>query len=335
MPRDRHRCCGAAALPFTIWVAAAFYVTACGGAPQPMESDGVGSVTSDIVTAAVASQLDAGGHFRLSRTPPDKSGEITAEAAERLGAAFLQQLGPMIRGTLEKDHGGAIDVKSVAVCGRTIYASSPYERVDPQVSATATGRVYDRIFGPWWLVTFCGKGKAQVALAVSSYATDLSIDQDGQLSMPPIGGEWFRWEGIPMAAAGEFPSSPEHAVQMAATMTGQRISTLPEFIAPSPLFGNPFHGRWRLGLNGPGVFRLTDNGAQRVAAQAYIGYPPGRSAVATAYLPSTDQPDGQAFKYQVNAVIGQPAGPAEYAPGFVRRRPEVPVKFVAVTRTSR
>ena len=316
----------------SVLVSAAVYVCACS---EPRSTSPDGTVGADLVTAAVASQLDASGHFRLPRVSPGRSGELTASRAELLGTAFLHQLGPMIQGSLEGDHGGPINVKALSVCGRTLYASTAYEPVDSQVSANAMGRVYERIFGPWWLVTFCDRGgELQVGLAVSAYATDLRIEADGQLNLPLIGGEWFHWEGIPKAAAGEWPASPEHAVQMAAKLTGRRVATLPEFIAPGITGGSPFHGHWRMGLDGSAEYRRVDTGAQVRAEDSYIGNAPGAIAPA-AFLPTPEQPEGKVFRYRTNAVIGAPAQPPEYAASYVRRRSDVPVDFVPVTRPTK
>src|SRR5437762_784438 len=230
----------------------AFAVLACSltcerrGSLAPPSPAELPRITSPVVGPPAAALQD-NGELRLNTpTPltPDRS-EIGEARARELAQAFIATHGRGFQSSLEADHGGSIDLAALHLCGRVWYANAAFAPLPAVVPDP-----WQRHYGPWWLLTFCGAGeRPQVSLAVSAYATEMTI-KSGRLVYPHVFAEEFEVLGIPATLAAGLPPSPERAVERAATVTGVRVAGVPELIAAPP--GEfPQSARWRLRLERP------------------------------------------------------------------------------------
>jgi hypothetical protein len=286
------------------------------------------------VAGAAAAQLDAADHFILTAPTPPIAGppQITQDQAVRLAAAFLPQFGPMVKGGLEREHGGSIDLNTLTSCRRTLYARSPYVPLDANLVATnAELPIIQRNYGPFWVVPFCSaSGGLTVLIAVSAYSTDLSIN-NGTIVMPRIGGAWFAWQGVPLRRISELAVGPEEAAVLAAALTGRHVNAVPELLLPARGEGFPFDARWQVRLDGATSVILASKAA-RETSELYIGYRPEKET-STIDVPAATQPDGDSFRYRTNMVLGQPRpATVEWASGSIKRDTTAPLTFEVVRR---
>jgi hypothetical protein len=288
------------------------------------------------VTGAAAAQVGPDGLFQLT-APTSRSGqpEITEARARELARAFIRTFAEQLSPTMQSDHGGPIDMASLVPCGRVYYAESAFEPLPLEVP-----RMYHRVYGSWWLVTFCGPGNVrQVSLAVSALATDLGIRADGLLAYPPeSGGAFVHPLGIPRR---EFhralPVEPERAVELVARLTGRRVAEPPRLITPGPHY-YPQTARWRLALDARArVPVATGAGGQaiREVAEAYNGVtlfavPPTTAVAAPA------QPEAVEFSWRPPFRPGMTDQEFDARPRYTsraRRRADMPIVFEPVTTT--
>jgi hypothetical protein len=213
------------------------------------------------VTGDAASSLTLQGGIGLPGPLALPYPQISEEQAVELADTFRKVHLPGILPAIEKERRAGIDPSQLHSCGRTFYAEPSVE----PLPATVTPAIR-RAYGPWWLVTLCGKaGSPEVSIAVSAFATDLSI-RNGLLVYPPDGGEFFHPLGIPIDRSDGIPGPPEDAIAQLADRTGLRINQLPHLVfLPRTL---PQRGYWRLMLEAPGEFNTTD----RVTRQSEIVY---------------------------------------------------------------
>ena len=308
----------------------AFVISGCLGASEDANPPELTpSLMASLVTDAAAANLDASGHFRLQASSRGGPRQLSQQEAEALAAIWPAQFGPWIQPALEKEHGGPIALSGLRVCGRTLYAASPFQPIDLTL-AEPTAAPAQRVFGPWWLVALCNaSGIPELSLGVSAYATDLTI-KDGHIVLPVIGGEWFSPEGVPIGADNDFILSPERAVERMATKTNRKIREVPQLVVPLRPQGFPNHPRWKLLLDSKATVQTKPNNQVREEDQLYIGRrPTDRSNTLAVAAPS--QPDEVTVSYVANAKIGAPRGPIEYKQIHVRRIADLPVAFDSIT----
>jgi hypothetical protein len=284
---------------------------------------------ASLVTGAAAANLDASGHFRLQGPSGAGPRQLSRREAEALAAIWPVQFGPWIQPALEKEHGGPITFSDLRVCGKALYAGSPFEPIDLAV-AEPTAAPAQRVFGPWWLATLCNvSGVPELSLGISAYATDITI-KDGRMVLPVIGGEWFSPEGIPLGAEDDFILSPERAAERVATKTSHKIREVPQLIVPLRRQGFPNHPHWRLLLDTKAAVQTETNKQGRAEDHLYIGRrPTDRSNTLAVAAPS--QPEEVTVSYLANVKIGALPGPIEYKQIHVRRVPDLPIAFDSVT----
>ena len=127
-------------------------------------------------------------------------------------------------------------------------------------------------FGPWWLVTLCDRaGAPTLSVGVSAWATDITV-QGGRLLFPRISGSEIFGVGIPTGHVGEYPSSPEEAIELTAKRSGRRVTEVPELIMPLPEDGIPQFARWHLTLESVAGLRT---GAESHASKEVFVRPKG------------------------------------------------------------
>lgn len=215
------------------------------GSPVAVESRVAHDVpeVSPFVVGEAALALGPDGQFTIAAAPLSPARpEITESRAREIAQAFVTTHARGVRSSLERDHGGAINIDALHVCGRAWYAHSVFDPLSPEVPA-----VYHRLYGPWWLVTLCGGGeRPQVSVAVSAYATELKI-ANGRLQYPAVSGHELRVLGIPSALSTGLPATPERAVEVAARASGARIAGVPQLVAAPPT-EYPQAARWSLRL---------------------------------------------------------------------------------------
>jgi hypothetical protein len=312
--------------PFVLMVAAV--ISGCGddsrrlpAAPVP-EAD-----TRAALTTAVSAELDEQGLFRLGGPTAPPQPVIDESRARALALAFARTHVRGMQATLERDHGASIDVASLAPCGRVFYAETPFEPLPAEVPS-----FYHRMYGPWWLVTLCGRGRtAQVSVAVSGYADELQVIE-GRLAYPSVSGGEFRVLGIPRARHDALPLSPERAVQLAAQLTKHRVAAVPELVAPGPAF-YPQTARWHLKLEAPAAIRVR-RGTQLVTREAGDVFAGVVRFVLAAQpsLAAETQPEAVEVKWRPYATPGMKREEVLARPTnitLVRRRRDMPVAFEA------
>lgn len=219
------------------------------------------------VTGVAAEQIDARGQFVLP-TPvaPDEFPIITPERAGELAFAYVRSFGPVRHTEWEKQRGRAINLDGLRVDPHIFYARSPYGRFPDGYQPG-----FRKAYGPYYVVRLTSDGTPVLAVAVSAYNTDVGIDSDGQVELPPIRGNEFVAHAIPTDTAQYFLLTPEEATIRIARLTGMRITEVPELL----LLGRPYSPTlavWELVLDRPVRVR-TAQGA-REAQQLYIGSEP-------------------------------------------------------------
>jgi hypothetical protein len=296
-------------------VLSAALLLGCGSENGP---GSIGDITT-YVTGDAAKNLDANGQFMLDAPPVGPTPEITEEQALALAKIYARDFAPMLRPSLEKDHGGAINFTQLQPCGRALYAQSAYE---PQPTLS---RSFQRFIGPWWLVALCEgtASRPSVSLAISALATNLAIQNDKIVWTDDTGGNEFFADGTPSSWDGPIMASPERATAAVAQATGRQIAKVPELIASSPLRGVPQAAMWRLTLNSPATVRGRSSGAVSQVAGLYHGVIAYRfeagpdantAAVATATL---NQPAADSFPAPQGSATSKIAVPLR--PGLAVR----------------
>jgi hypothetical protein len=202
------------------------------------------------LTPEMASLVGADGRIRLGAPVNTGHPQITAERAESLAVGMGRFEAPLNNAYYETRRGGPIAYQKLALCGLPVYAATPFEWLDvddPNVSP----HPLQKAVGPVWLVTLCADGDPEMDVAVAAYSTDLGINADGSVNYPPIGGNDFFAEAIPIGGfADELPSA-EAAIVFAARSTGRRVAAVPELVATFYRYDDPLEARWHLRLDGP------------------------------------------------------------------------------------
>ncbi|HEX5386733.1 MAG TPA: hypothetical protein VFW66_08550 [Gemmatimonadales bacterium] len=326
MKELRSRCCG-------ILLLAALALIGChDSGPDATAPHAPVLNVAAFVTNAAQAALGPNGLFQLPTESPNAN-EATSARARQLALAWVADIGPQLRGLLEREHGSAIDFSSLMPCGRPLYATAAFEPMAPDVPIGIR-----RPYGAQWIIGLCdGHGVLTVSLAVSALTTDVETDA-GHLgpSKPGSGSEFFAM-GVPSSWDSPVGLSPERAVAQMGAALGARIIAPPVLIAASPTEAYPQGALWRLDLEHPLALK-THSGRAIAAAQtiyAGLGARVGRLiAVSDSELnvPLADQPDDIAIPYPVytNRLSGtdsNAARPVQWASAHARRLQEVPIRF--------
>lgn len=270
------------ALLYPLWLAVACIDRPAVNAPaEPAEQ---GQVTR-FLAPDVAARLDASGHFVDAASGPASANRavLSAAHARQFAEIYAHDFGPGMRPTLEHDRGQSIDFSRLASCGRTFFAESQVDELPAEVSAPTR-----HMYGPWWLVTLCDpSGAAALSVAVSGFATDLTVSA-GHLVFPYHSGSEFFPLGIPRGL-GMLPLSPEKAVETIAASTGRIVSAPPRLIAPLPRDAAPQMARWQVALDRPAKAR-TLNSHRVISRQDYFIGRRRLGEPATIQAPAPEQP---------------------------------------------
>lgn len=227
-------------------------------------------------------RLTASGEIQVSGPILTSRPQIAASRADSLAQWWARTRAAMARPMLERQHGAALNIPALHVCGRTYFARSAFDPLPISLPDYA-----QRSFGPYWIVTICDDAEPAISLAVSAYATDLTL-ANGRVDFPKVSGEEFKWVGIPVGSSG-LPLPPEEAVATMFAQTHRRVAADPELV----ILGHsiPQLARWHLHLDsvaslgtGHGIVHDQD---------VYVGRRRAGDTVLAHGAPS--QPEGVAF----------------------------------------
>jgi len=274
-------------------VAVAVLVSACSDSTfvTPPNASVSRDLLRSLVAPSVAAKLDRNGLFELPvPSPTDDYPEVTPAQVNELATAWIKEFAPRARPRLEQQHGSGINVHALSICGRTLYARSPYSTVPSSVPLP-----YRRAFGPWYFVTICDQGGAPaVSLAVSAWATDLQVE-NGRIRFPSFGGSEFFALGIPAGHHGEFPATPESAVALAG-QSGRIITAIPELVMQPTTAGPPQAARWHVTFDGSVSVRGVRSGLTQ-AKDLYIGLFHSNDNDLSEAVASSSQPAGAQIRW--------------------------------------
>lgn len=284
------------------------------------------------LTADAAAALDGDGRLRLpAPVPAGPDPEVTGETAAALGTAWGRDFGPYHGQFLREFRGGPIAFKTLAACGRPLYARAAVEPPSRDMKAG-----FRRQYGSWWLVTLCSpSGEPQVSVAVSAWATNLKLS-DGHIRFSAggdNGGEFFGM-GTPRGHTGEYPATPEVAVARAARVSGARVAAVPDLLMPTPDQAPPQGAHWVVRLDRTVALR----GARAAApdARVYVAAHSFTQAGDTAFVAAPAQPAAFEARWAAPELNETPAQfKARYAVRAERlaRRADVPLRFERITVT--
>lgn len=267
------------------------------------------------MSEAAETRIDRDGRFILaSPTPPADIPIISAGRAIDLARAFLRTYGRFAQGSWADQRGAPVNVRSLEPDTRVLFAETPHERF-PDAYHPAGRRHY----GPWYLVHFTENGIPVLTVAVSAYATDLSIGGDGQVLQPPLGGEYFKAFAVATdAASGPIrykPLSPEAAVELVATRGRVRVTKAPRLLKRAGW--HPTLALWHVEVDRP--LRVRRKGERLEVRDLYVG-PSGEL-----HIPVAEHAGVESVTYTSGSPRGRQAAPQSTA--ALRNRPGMPTEF--------
>lgn len=243
---------------------------------------------TEFVTGDAALNLNRAGRFNLQATGPSTAvPAISAERAGELALANVRTYAPFFRSSWEKDRGAPIDVGSLRVDPRILYAETPYA-----VFPDGYHPAYRRSFGPYYLVRLVSGTTPVLLVAVSAYGTDVRIERDGTVSLPAIGGDEFIEHAISASATSGFrPISPEEAVEMVGRLAGARTKEVPELVLRG-LHYHPAIALWKVSLDRAVEVRGASGARRLNTPTLYVG-PAGQL-----FIPAEAQPRAERGTFQ-------------------------------------
>lgn len=285
---------------------------------------------SAAVTGAAAAAVDAEGRLVLpSPARGSQYPELDQAGATSLARAWVRDYAGGHTTFLSETRGAPVKARELAPCGRPLYARSALTAPPATVAPP-----FRRRFGSWWLVTLCGAGgEPQVSLAVSAWATEVSVE-GGHVRFPFVAGSEFFAIGIPRGHVGEFPAAPEVAVTLASEQSGGKVTAVPELVAPAPDDGPPQRARWMVQLDRQARWRGANGvsvASERVGiARAGLRGP----AAAVVLVPAASQPDDVLMAWAEVPTPGETGrgfdARARHYTGRLARRTDTPITFERV-----
>ena len=218
--------------------------------------------------------------IRCHASPSFRVSCVVARISARLRVLSIESVTLMSEGAQQ---GSRLERRNRSA--HPLYAQSPFDAPPEEMPAP-----FQRPYGPWWLVTLCAGGVPTVSLAVSAWATDLSI-VEGKLRFPFFSGNEFFPVGIPVGHVGEFPSAPETAASTVASRSGRRITSVPELIMPYRESGIPQSARWRMSLESPSN-AVASGSSDPLMNVRFAGVARSRSSDLQVSVAASKQPEG-------------------------------------------
>lgn len=218
------------------------------------------------LTSEAASQVRSDGSFSLAApSAPGDRPIMSAERAAELALAYVRSYGPSFKEVWEEDRGAPIDLASLRVGGRVLYARTPY-------GAFPSGYhpAFAHVYGPYYLVPMSVGSEPVLLISVAAYATQTRLDRGGFISRPVQSGNEFVSRGLPIDTTRFRLISAEEAVEFVGRSTGARIAQVPEFVRVA-MPNAPAAAVWKLTLDREvGVRAGTGRGRARVR-EVYVG----------------------------------------------------------------
>jgi len=289
----------------------------------------------EAMTPEAAAAIGSDGKLQLATPPNTGRAQISGAQAGALAVPLARYYLPYSRAVFDAQRGSPIAYQKLVVCAQPLYVESAFERLAIDEPSQAAHPLQKGL-GPAWLVKLCPPGGApQMNVVVSAYSTDLSIDPDGDINFPPIGGNNFFPEGIPINEASNGLPTAEAAVVLAAALTRRRIAGVPKLIAPFFRDDNPLGARWSLILDRPARLR-TAEGRIVETSEVYISRvrdtrkPGSRTWAAESPQPTDVEvifvPQGRVGEHMNDYLARQKA---ETHVMRAVRRADVPISFIA------
>jgi hypothetical protein len=173
------------------------------------------------------------------------------------------------------------------------------------------------MYGPQYLVFFDQGAEPELGVAISAYASDLTIE-NGNVREPREGGSYFTTHAVARSGRSPYvPVSPEEAVAIVSERTGAKVTQVPDLILRAGW--HPLLAMWRLRLDRAVTVtrRGGGNGAGNAVREVFV------SANRKLFVAAADQPAA----IRVPAPrSGQPAGAPEEVIDLPRR-PDMPLRF--------
>jgi hypothetical protein len=244
---------------------AAAVLTACDQADGPIAGPKITRPNLQrYVTGAAAENLDAQGRFALAPSvAPGARPIITAEQAGKLALASVRSWGPALKRTWEEERGQSIDLESLRIGERILFARTPYGMFPDGYHPALT-----RAYGPYYLVTLYSGSQPVLLISVAAYNSEATINARGLVDRPILSGMEFISQALPADTTGFRIMSPEEAVAHAGHLTGARVTVTPELVRPGlPLA--PTSAMWKLTLDRDLPVRV--RGATMRVREVYVG----------------------------------------------------------------
>lgn len=255
------------------------------------------------VAGEAAEALDDRGRFILP--VPEAPGErpiINPLTAQELAGAFVRTfafpdvvIGTSFGEEIVDEH-GSFDPEDVRVAEPIYYGDTPYGTVPSDVPISVV-----KYLGPVYVSYYELDGRVVANLAGSAYNFDLWIEE-GELRMPPVGGNAFRTSVIPRGQSVVLPLSPEAAVEHVGRLTGAHTTKVPRLMLPHRHYSAQW-ARWELVVDRPLKLTGYSTGDVYTTDHIYVGFSvtgSGASAVRDfkqLWVPLPEQPMADTILY--------------------------------------
>jgi hypothetical protein len=268
MPRFRDQSAGkfASICRLSVVAVVAAIIGACEAPQSTVAGLGAPPEIHRFVTGQAAGTLGPDGRFTLAApSAPGDRPIISAERAGELALASVRTWGPSLRQAWEREAGRSIDLSTLRVDSRILFARTPYGRF-PDGYHPAFARTY----GPYYLVTLYSGSDPVLLISVAAYNEEARIDEKGLVRRPVQSGAEFFSMGVPVAT-GEFQiTSPEAAVEEVGRATGARVTATPELVRLGMPYA-PAVAVWKLTLDRDVAVHAGGNRTRHRVRELYVG----------------------------------------------------------------
>lgn len=179
--------------------------------------------------------------------------------------ASVRTWGPSLHRAWERESGRPIDLASLRVDGRILFARTPY-RSFPEGYHPAFARTY----GPYYLVTLYSGSDPVLMISVAAYNEETRIDDRGLVRRPANSGAEFVSMGLPAHSDDFQLVSPEAAVEEVGRATGGRVTAVPELIRMGMPYA-PATAVWKVTLDRDVPVAAAGNGVTHRVRELYVG----------------------------------------------------------------
>jgi hypothetical protein len=225
------------------------------------------------------------------------------QAARDLAPAYINTFAslPEFREPLELQRGAPINLVALRAAMRVEFAETPYE-----VLPDSAPRWLRRSLGSAFVVRLTEAGVPAVAVSVARHATELFV-VDGRVRFPPDAGGEFQAFGMRADPGYSSPIGPERATEVAARLTGAKITELPILLRPLSRFAMTF-ARWKLVLDREITVVERATGIERRTQVLYVGLQPIAGVPggnpAALFIASAEQPGEDTLQAGATYTIG-------------------------------